>query len=236
MRLRTRVVLQLAALFLALGASALAQNAYLYVVHALPGRDLADNLNPQLPVDILIDGKSCLTHSLTFGNTTSPYTLAAGTYEVQISLADTLAPCTNPAVLDSQVTLTAGESITAVAAISSTQPVLQLFTENLVSVVPGNARFVFVNSADAPALEATLIQVGVKNPLTFTGSANPGAQTYIAVPAGEYLIQITEVGSTNVLTSQTMSLADQSIVFSYASGETLNKTVQLVNRTVRDVF
>ncbi|MFZ0687043.1 MAG: DUF4397 domain-containing protein [Terriglobales bacterium] len=236
MRLRTRVVLQLAALFLALGASALAQNAYLYVVHALPGRDLADNLNPQLPVDILIDGKSCLTHSLTFGNTTSPYTLAAGTYEVQISLANTLAPCTNPAVLDSQVTLTAGESITAVAAISSTQPVLQLFTENLVSVVPGNARFVFVNSADAPALEATLIQVGVKNPLTFTGSANPGAQTYIPVPAGEYLIQITEVGSTNVLTSQTMSLADQSIVFSYASGETLNKTVQLVNRTVRDVF
>jgi hypothetical protein len=35
MKLRTRVVLQLAALFLALGASALADsNAYLYIVHA----------------------------------------------------------------------------------------------------------------------------------------------------------------------------------------------------------
>ena len=51
MKLHTRVVLQLAALSLALGASALAQNsAYLYVVHGIPGRDVATNLNPGLPI------------------------------------------------------------------------------------------------------------------------------------------------------------------------------------------
>jgi hypothetical protein len=236
MKLRTRFVLQLAALFLALGASALAQNGYLYIVHALPGRDLADNLNPQLPVDVLVNGKSCLTHSLTYGNTTSPYTLAAGTYEVQISLANTLEPCTNAAVLDSQVTLKPGQSITAVAAINSTQPVLPLFTEDLRSVVPGNSRFVLVNTADAPALQATLTQVGVKNPQTFTTSATPSMQDFVAVPAGVYLVQITEVGGTTVLTSETITLADQSINFAYASGEVLNKTIGLVSRTVRDVF
>ena len=236
MKLRTRVVLQLAALFLALGASALAQNAYLYVVHAVPGRDLADNLNPQLPVDVLIDGKSCVTHSLTFGNTSAPYTLAAGTYTVQISLANTLAPCTNAAVLDSQVTMTPGQSIAAVAAISSTQPALLLFTEDLVPVAPGNARFVLVNSADAPALQVTLTQLDVKTPQTFTVSANRGAQAFIPVPAGVYLVQIAEAGNSTVLTSETITLADQSVTFGYASGESLNNTIGLVNRTVRDVF
>jgi hypothetical protein len=105
MKLRTRVVLQLAALCLALGASSFAaDDAYLYIVHAVPGRDIADNLNPGLPVDILISG-DCLARGLTFGNITGPLSFSAGTYDVQISLANSLAPCTNTALIDSQVTL-----------------------------------------------------------------------------------------------------------------------------------
>ena len=185
MKLRTRVVLQLTTLFLALGASAFAANdAYLYIVHGIPGRDIADNLNPGFPVDVLINGKSCLIRGLTFGNTSGPLTFAAGTYDVQISLANTLEPCTNAAVIDSQVTLTPGESVSAVAAINSTQPTLLQFTDTLSPVVPGNGRFVLANAADAPALQATLKQVGVKHPKTFTVSANPGAQEAIGVPAG----------------------------------------------------
>lgn len=237
MKLRTRVFAQLAALLLALGASALADsNAYLYIVHAIPGRDIADNLNPGLPVDVLVDGKSCLIRGLTFGNTSGPLTLAAGTYDVQISMANTLAPCTNAAVIDSAVTLTPGESVSAVAAISATQPVMLQFVDFLGPVAPGNGRFVLVNAADAPALQATLTQVGIKNPQTFTVSANPGAQTAIGVPAGNYLVKITAVGGTSVLTSQQINLADQSVTLSYASGEELNNSVGLVNREIRDVF
>jgi len=237
MKLRTRIVLQLTTLFLALGASAFAANdAYLYIVHGIPGRDIADNLNPGFPVDILVNGKSCLIHGLTFGNTSGPFTLAAGTYDVQISLANTLEPCTNAAVIDSQVTLTPGESVSAVAAINSTQPTLLQFTDILSPVVPGNGRLVLANAADAPALQATLTQVGVKHPQTFTVSANPGAQEAIGVPAGNYLVQITAVGSTTVLTSEQIDLADQSVTLSYACGEALNNTVGLVNRVIRDVF
>jgi hypothetical protein len=237
MKLRTRVVLQLAALFLALGASAFAaSDAYLYIVHGIPGRDIADNLNPGFPVDILIDGKSCLVRGLTFGNTSGPFTLAAGTYDVQISLANTLAPCTNAAVIDSQVTLTPGENVSAVAAISGAQPSLLQFTDTLSPVAPGNARFVLVNSADAPALQATLTQLFVKHPKTFTVTANPGAQQAIGVPVGTYLVQITAAGSTTVLTSQQIGLADQSVTLSYASGEEVNNSVGLVNRVIRDVF
>jgi hypothetical protein len=237
MKLRTRVVLQLAALLLALAASGFAtDDAYLYIVHGIPGRDIADNLNPGLPVDILINGKSCLVRGLTFGNTSGPFTLSAGTYDVQISLANTLAPCTNAAMIDSQVALTSAASVSAVAAISGGQPALLQFTDNLTPVAPGHSRFVFANSADAPPLQATLTQLFVKHPKTFTVTANPGAQDSVGVPAGTYLVQIVAAGGTTVLASEQIGLADQSATFTYAAGEAVNNSVGLINRAVRDVF
>jgi hypothetical protein len=236
MKLRTRVFTQLAALLLCLGASAFADNAYLYIVHGIPGRDIADNLNPGLPVDILINGKFCPQRGVTFGNTVGPLTLPAGTYEVQISLANTLAPCTNAPMIDLQVTLTSGASVSVVAAISGGQSTLLQFTDNLSPVAPGNARFVFANSADAPALQATLTQLFVKHPKTFTATANPGSQDAIGVSAGTYLVQVVAVGSTTVLASEQIFLADQSANFNYAAGEAVNNSVGLINRTVRDVF
>jgi hypothetical protein len=237
MKLRTRVVLQFAALLLALGASSFAaDDAYLYIVHGIPGRDIADNLNPGLPIDVLINGKSCQARGLTFGSTSGPFTLAAGTYQVQISQANTLAPCTNPTMINSQVTLTAGENVSAVAAISGGQTTLLQFTDNLSPVLPGNARFVFAQSADAPALQATLTQLYVKNPQTFTLTANPGAQQWVGVPAGTYLVNVVVAGDTTVLASQQIGLADQSATFVYAAGEAANNSVGLVVRAVRDVF
>jgi len=236
MKLRTRVFTQLAAVLLVLGASAFAANdGYLYIVHGIPGRDIADNLNPGLPVDILIDG-TCPQRGLTFGNTAGPLTLPAGTYDVQISMANTLAPCTNPPIIDSQVTLKAAASVSVVAAISGTQPALLQFADNLTPVAPGKSRFVFANSADAPALQATLTQLFVKNPKTFTVTANPGAQDAIGVPAGTYLVQVVAAGSTTVLASEQIFLADQSANFAYAAGEAVNNSVGLINRAVRDVF
>jgi hypothetical protein len=112
---------------------------------------------------------------------------------------------------------------------------LQL-TDNLGPVSPGNGRYVLIDSADAPALQASLTQAGVKNPQTFAISASSGAQTAMGVPAGEYLVQITAVGSTTILTSQQIDLADQSVTLAYATGEELNNTVELVNRVIRAVF
>jgi len=236
MKLRTRVVLQLAALCLVLGAYGFAaNNSYLYIVHGIPGRDIADNLNPGLPVDVLIDG-SCVSRGLTFGNTSGPLSFSAGTYDVQISDANTLAPCTNPPMIDSQVTLTAGASVSAVAALSGGEPALLKFADNLSPVTPGNARLVFVNSANAPALEATLTQLYVKNPKTFTLTASPSAQRAATLPAGTYLVQVVAAGSTTVLASEQIDLADQSATFTYASGEAANNSVGLINRAVRDVF
>jgi hypothetical protein len=228
---------QLAALVLLLGLSAFAQNnAYLYIVHAIPGRDLADNLNPGYPIDVLLDGKDCLVRNLTFGNSAGPFTLAAGTYSIQISQANSLAPCSNPAVIGGSVTLTAGENVSAVASINATQPELVTLSDELGSVVPGNGRFVFANVADAPALQATLTQLFGKKPQTFTVSANPGTENWIGIPDGSYSVVITPVGSTTVLASEQTYLQDQSVTLTYAAGEYLNNTVGMVTRVIRDVF
>ena len=237
MKLRTRVVLQVAVcLVLAAFGFAADTNAYLYIVHGIPGRDLADNFNPGYPVDILINGKTCLVRNLAFGSSSGPFTLAADTYNLAISQANTLAPCTNAAVITSSVTLTPGENMSAVAAINSSQPILVTLADDLFSVVPGNARFVFAQVADAPALTATLTQLYVKVPQTFTLTSAPDTEQWVGVPAGTYAVIVTAEGSTTVLTSEQIYLADQSVTLTYAAGEALNNTVGLVTRTVRDVF
>jgi hypothetical protein len=236
MKFSTRMLLQLAALFVALGASALAaSDGYLYVVQGIPGRDLSDTLNPGLPVDVLVSGE-CLIRGLTFDNTSGPLSLAAGTYDVQISEANSLAPCTSAALVTSSVNLKPGENVSVVAAISGGQAALLQFTDNLSAVAPGDARFVFVNSADAPALQATLTQLDVKTPKTFTVTAKPDAQAAVIVPAGSYAIQVVASGSTAVLASENISLAGQSATFTYAAGEAANNSVGLINREIRDVF
>jgi Domain of unknown function (DUF4397) len=236
MKLRIRVVCQLAALLLLGAFSFAADNAYLYIVQGIPGRDIADNVNPGLPVDVLINGKSCVVRGLAFGSVSGPLSFSAGTYDVQISEADTLAGCSNPALINAQVVLTANQSVSAVAAITGDQTSLIQFTDNLAPVLPGNARFVFAQTADAPALQATLTQLNVKNPQTFTLTAAPGTQQWIGVPAGTYLVSITASGETIVLTSEQIGLADQSVTFAYAAGESVNNSVGLVTRAVRDVF
>ncbi|MGA9390987.1 MAG: DUF4397 domain-containing protein [Candidatus Sulfotelmatobacter sp.] len=237
MKLRTRVCFQLAALCFVLAAySFAADNAYLYIVHGIPGRDIADNVNPGFPIDVLIDGESCLARGLTFDNTSGPLSFAAGTYRVQISEDNTLAPCTNPVILDSEVTLKSGESVSAVAAISGGEPTLLLFTDNLSPLPPGYGRFVLAQAADAPTLQATLTQLYVKSPKTFTVTASAGTQQHIGVPYGTYLVQVVAAGSTTVLASEQIDLIDQSVTLAYAAGEALNNSVGLVTRTVRDVF
>jgi hypothetical protein len=233
---RTRVVLQLAALCFVLGVYGFAaDNAYLYLIHGIPGRDIADNLNPGYPIDVLIDG-NCLVRGLNYDSTSGPLSFAAGTYSVQISESDTLAGCSNPPILSGTVALRAGTSVSEVAAISKGQPALLEFADNFTPVTPGNARFAFANAADAPTLQVTLTQLNVKTPQTFTGTAKPDAEVNITVPAGTYSVTVVAAGSTSVLTSEQITLPDQSVTLTYAAGQAANNSVGLVSRTIRDVF
>jgi hypothetical protein len=56
------------------------------------------------------------------------------------------------------------------------------------------------------------------------------------LPEGTYLVQVSASGSTTVLASEQIEMADQTASFTYAAGEESNSSVGLINRTVRDVF
>jgi len=232
---RIRVSLQLAAVCLLLGAYGLAaETSYLYIVQGIPGRDISDTLNPGLPIDVLLNGESCQPRELTFGTSNGPFSFSPGTYEVQISQSNTLAPCTNTPIIDSQVTLAPGATVSAVTAISSGQPTLLKLTDDLAAITPGNARFVFANAADAPALQATLTLVGGKNKYTVTASS--GKQQAITLPEGVYLVQVVVAGKSTVLASEQVGLIGQSATFTYAAGEATNNVLGLISRTVQGVF
>jgi hypothetical protein len=233
--MRTRIP-QTVVVCLALSVASFAADASLYIVHGIPGRNLADNLNPSLPVDILINNVACVARGLTFGNIAGPYTLPAGQYSVQISPANTLAPCTNASLIDADVTLNSRAEVSGVMTVGDSGPVLLNFVDNFSAVAPGTTRFAFANSADASALKATLTQVGVKNPRTFTVTAQPRAKSSVAVPAGLYDLTLTAQGSATVLASQQVFLAAQSVELTYVLGSASNNSVSLDIRVVRDVF
>jgi hypothetical protein len=237
MKHRTRVVLQVAALCLMLGAFAFAaDDAHLYIVNGVPGRDINKGLNPGYPIDVLVNGESCQSRGLTFGSSSGPLSFSAGTYAVEVSESNTLAPCTNPVVIAAQVTLQPGANISLVAAVSAGKRAPLQFNDNLSPVTAGNARFVFANAADAPALQATLMQLNVKNPKTFTVTANPGKQQAISIPGGTYSVQVVAAGNSTVLASEVINLPNQSATFTYAAGEATDNVLGLINRAVEGVF
>ena len=67
-------------------------------------------------------------------------------------------------------------------------------------------------------------------------TASPGKQQAANPPEDTYLVEVVAAGSTTVLASEQISLADQSVTFTYAAGEAANSSVGLINRSVRDVF
>jgi hypothetical protein len=78
--------------------------------------------------------------------------------------------------------------------------------------------------------------VGVSKPKTYTVTAAAGKDEETTVPAGTYLVQIFVSGGSTVLTSETIILPAQSATFSYASGETSNSSIGLINKTVDGLF
>ncbi len=230
-------------LCLILAASAFAADqqslpATLYVVHGIPSRvaeAVAENNVAGMPIDVIANG-DCLVQGLTYTNITGPLTLAPGQYNLQISNANALSPCTNPALIESQVTLATGANVSLVAALSGGQPILQQLTIEAAPLPAGSARFIFANSADAPTLQVTLTDVRATTPKTFTLTAAPATQSETNIPAGTYLMQIVASGSTAVLTSQQIALGDQYDTYTYAAGQEARNSMVLINRVVKHGF
>jgi len=235
MKNRIRLTLALATLCVAMSTAALASdNAYLYLVHGLPGRDYSTTTDPQFPVDVLLNDEVCYVRGLAFGTVFGPLTLAPGTYDVKISVANSLVPCSTTPIMDRTITLNSGENVSAVFALSNTgAPTLSTFTNKFSAVTADNARVLFALAADSPAVQLILQNTSTKK--LYTYPVNPGALIDVTLPAGTYTVEVNE-GTTTLVYSTTVVLHSQSVSLMYAVGEASNNTVNLETKEIRNVI
>jgi hypothetical protein len=236
MKICSRTTVQLTVLFLAMSAASFAaDNAYLYVVHGIPGRDVSATLNPGLPVDVQLNDEICYVKGLVFGSTSGPLTLPVGKVEVKISLANSLMPCSNSPVIDTTLELSDDKNVSAVAALDgSGAPSLITFVDNLGTVAAGQGRLVLANAADAPALQLTLTQLGITKPITHIFTVSPGKEITVTVPVGTYSLQA--MSGTTAIPLDNVVAENQSVSLIYVVGSESNNSVGLVTRVIRDVF
>jgi hypothetical protein len=230
-----RLTLVLALLCAAMSTAALAsENAYLYLVQGIPGLDYSTTTDPQFPVDILINDEVCYAHGLAFGTIDGPLTLAAGAYDVKVSVANSLAPCTNSPLVDSTVTISAGGNVSAVFALDSTgTPTLESFSNSFKPVTAGDGRILFALAADSPAVQVVLENTTTEK--SYTYSVNPGALLNESLPAGNYTVEVNE-GTTTLIPSTSVNLSSQSVTMLFAIGEASNNTMTLETKTVKNVI
>jgi hypothetical protein len=230
-----RTILGLALLCVALSAATFASdNAYLYIVNGVPGHDYSAATDPQFPIDVLLNDETCYEHGLGFGTIAGPLTFTPGSYDVKVSIANSLAPCSNSPLVDSTVTLDSGKNVSAVFSLSSTgTPTLSTFTNNFSTVAANDGRILFAQAANAPAVQVILQNTTTMKLYTYT--VNPGSLLDVTLPADNYTVEINQ-GTTTLVPSTTIDLYSQSVAMLFAVGQASNDTVNLETKTVRNVI
>jgi hypothetical protein len=184
----------LLALMMIFPAGQLFADATLRVGHGIPGKDVSDALDPALPVDVCVGSTPIIT-GFTFGTIAGPFSLPAGTYPVDISLANTLAPCSNDPVLSKNFTLNDGDNVTIMAHLEEGGGLTATAFDNALAMAPeaGSAKIVAHHLANAPAVNFS-VQKFIRTLLTVPGVEN-GMQAAADLEAGLLNINISPSGS-----------------------------------------
>jgi hypothetical protein len=232
MKNRIRLTLALALLCAAFSTASYASS--LYVVQALPGRNLAAATDPAYPVDVLLNDEVCYLHGVTFGTVAGPLTFEPGSYNVKVSIANSLAPCSNTPLVEKTVTIETRTDMSAVLTLDAAgAPALLTFTNNLAPVPANMARVLFTHVANAPALQLILQNTATMKLYTF--AVKPGALLDVNLPAGNYTVEVNQ-GTTTLVVSTPLNLYAQSATLLYAAGQASNNSVILETRIIRDVI
>jgi hypothetical protein len=216
----------------AMSTAALASSMYL--VQGIAGRNYAAVTDPAFPVDVLFNNENCSQHGLPFGGVAGPFTFFPGTYNVKISIANTLAPCSNSPLIDSEVTIDARSDVSVVAELDDAgTPTLFAFTNTLTPVAANVGRVLFAHAAGAPPVQVVLQNLATTK--TYTYTVNPGKLLDVNLPAGNYSVAVNE-GSTSLVVPTNITLFSQSVSLLYGIGQAKNNTVVLETKILRDVI
>jgi hypothetical protein len=206
----------------------------MYIVQGIAGRDYLVQSDPAFPVDVLLNDEVCYVHGLPFGNIQGPLTFEPGTFNMKVSIANSLAPCSNSPLIDRSVTIEPETDISTVITLNENgQPTVRIFTNNFSPVAANNSRVLFALAANSAAVQVVLENSNTNK--TYTYTVNPGGLLDVAVPAGLYSVQIKQ-GATTLAGNGMLYLDSQSVTLLYALGQASNNTVVLETRALRDVI
>jgi len=227
-----RLAFGLALLCAAMSTTSFASS--MYIVQGIAGRNYAADTDPAFPVDVLLNDEVCYVHGLPFGNIQGPLTFFPGSYDVKVSIANTLAPCSNSPLIDTTVKIGAESDTSAVIALDSTgTPTLVTFTNNLTPVPANGSRLLFAQTVSSTTVQVTLENLSTKKSSTY--NVKPGALLDVNLPAGAYTVSVSQ-GTTTLVESTAEFLNSQSVTLFYAIGQASNSTVVLSSRILRDVI
>jgi hypothetical protein len=194
-------------------AAAAAGDATVTIVHGIPNT----------PVDVYANGSKILS-DFTFKTVTSPLTLPAGSYTIDVRKAG--ASATSAPVLAATEQVPAGANVTIVAGLTAAgTPALFPFVNDTSPVGAGQGRLVVRHTAAAPAVD---VYAGMTK--VISGLAN-GQQQALTVPTGTVTAKVTLAGQTAavigpVAVPVTAGMGTAVYAIGSASGHTLTAVVQ----------
>jgi hypothetical protein len=230
------------ALFAVLGIASIAthataQNTYLYIAHAAPGRNVSATPapNPEYPVDFSVNG-ICLAQGISFGEIRGPLSGPAGTYTVQFTAANSASPCQGNSVLIASVTFVPGATYFGVLTVNASNHVIgQIYLANLTPVAAGTGRFEVIN-ATVDTLNTLLYN---RNDGGLAGSLTVPASTIVDGFAfsGLYTTNITDAGNKVLVGPVDVEVEPRNSYLYVLAGSTTNQSVQLIGpMVIRGLF
>ncbi|HIJ71164.1 MAG TPA: DUF4397 domain-containing protein [Planctomycetes bacterium] len=203
--------------------------AVVYVVHGIPGEDLG--LDPDLPVDISLNGQ-CALPGFTFGEITDGLPLIPGVYNVKIGLANPANPCSEPAVIEADVALFAGENVTMIAHLTAEgDPTASVFSNKV-----GKGCFLFKSplvvhhTAAAPTVD---IEARRHRKVLKLENVSNGDQGILNTRPGPWKVSIAPAGLEDpVFGPLNLRLRNRKVYFLYAVGSLDNETFTVLQNVI----
>jgi hypothetical protein len=231
--------------------SALAQspNASVYVVHGIPGHDVSESLDSALPVDVQATVGStsiCLLKGFKFGDIAGPFTIPAASYNFTISLANTVDPCSNPALLTANgVAFAEGENASLVAYLNAEgAPGVKKFDNDVSPIPAGQSRVIVQHTANALAVDIHVARYTFLTPLrpvTIPNVRN-GEQAQADLPSEQTWnypttqVTLTPAGDKSpVIGPYFFQLEPHDVYLIYAVGSLSTGSFTLISKVIRGV-
>ena len=226
-----------AAGLLLLGASysaASAAQGTVYVVHGIPGVDLG--LPTDLPVDVSVNG-ACALEGLVFGEIIGPLPFEAGSYDINISLADPTTPCAaNPVISAPGVEIQDGENYSIVAHLDESGGITASVFVNELATTRRTARVNVAHVAAAPRVDVRLKRSRYWwLPARLIRDVGNGDQGDILLGRGDFDVRILPTGSRHPVFGPLPVTLERKVAYGvYAVGSLANGTFTLLLTTLED--